>query len=157
MMTYKARCGRSETEEGKPVASRWKIVISVAVTLLVIGVALVGWQVMKRTAALDLEGAWKNGSVLLELKPDGSVGASKLPVSVCDGTVGALGDVVTEIKGTWKEEYFTDAGDGVRIDATRSDGGGRCNFWMAYSSHDGSAELWFSYVPSPVRSLVKVP
>ncbi|MER7752217.1 hypothetical protein [Kitasatospora sp. NPDC097643] len=112
---------------------------------------------MNERATPDLEGAWRNGSVFLELKAGGKVGVAKVPLSVCGGTTDARKDEPTEIEGTWKEEYFTDAGDGVRIDAARKGGNERCNFWMAYVSHNGNAELWFSYAPSPVKSLVKAP
>ncbi|WP_406206081.1 hypothetical protein OH807_32095 [Kitasatospora sp. NBC_01560] len=137
------------------MASRWKTVLSAVSALIVVGVAGVAWWVVGHAGTPDPEGTWRNGSFFLELKPDGTVGGSQLPVSVCGGTSGAVADPVVLVGGSWAKEYVTDAGDGVRIDAARNDGRGRCSFWVAYLSHDGEAELWFSYVPSPVKSLVK--
>ncbi|WP_224283756.1 hypothetical protein [Streptomyces sp. LS1784] len=127
--------------------------ILAAAALTLAAAAIAGWRIM--SAEPELEGTWRNGSFLLELKGDGTIGGSLIPASVCDYSDRSPSDEVTEIDGSWKEEFFNDAGNGVRINAMRKDGQGKCNFWMSYLHYADSTELGFTYLRSPVETLVK--
>ncbi|MFJ6141844.1 hypothetical protein [Kitasatospora sp. NPDC092286] len=132
-----------------------KRVVLLATALALVGAVVVGWRAAKSFDDPELEGAWRNGSFLLELKGDGTIGGSLIPASVCSLSDSSPVDEVTEIDGSWKEEFFNDAGNGVRIDAMRKDGQGRCYFWMSYLNYADSTELGFTYLRSPVETLVK--